>query len=312
MELSAADLKFLHRLRQTDFRNFKSKSGTRIICLLVPLLLPKFVSEVPQCITNFGSGALASGTFRSTAGLNFAAPVLFNGDVRAPRTSSPSFKSKPMRPITFALIIAALSFSVARASAQAVDPASCTAGNATSDQRIAACSAAIAANRGTAQEISSAYAERALALEDKGHRDRAMSDVNEALRVDPNSATAFRVRGELYRRAGKLDLALADFNQAIRIDPTLARAFDGRGNTFNNKREYDRAIEDYNEAVRLNPDYAQTYSNRGAAYYFKGQYERAIADHDEAIRRDPNNARAFSNRGAALKKLGQTDRAIAD
>src|SRR6266508_3180961 len=142
MELSAADLKFLHRLRQTDFRNFKSKSGTRIICLLVPLLLPKFVSEVPQCITNFGSGALASGTFRSTAGLNFAAPVLFNGDVRAPRTSSPSFKSKPMRPITFALIIAALSFSVARASAQAVDPASCTAGNATSDQRIAACSAA--------------------------------------------------------------------------------------------------------------------------------------------------------------------------
>src|SRR5207237_5203169 len=42
---SAADLKFLHRPRQTHFRNFKSKSGTRIICLLVPLLLPKFVSD---------------------------------------------------------------------------------------------------------------------------------------------------------------------------------------------------------------------------------------------------------------------------
>ncbi len=42
---SAADLKFLRRLRQTHFRNFKSKSGTRIICLLVPLLLPKFVRE---------------------------------------------------------------------------------------------------------------------------------------------------------------------------------------------------------------------------------------------------------------------------
>src|SRR2546426_6108454 len=42
---SAADLKFLHRLRQTHSRNFKSKSGTRIIYLLVPLLLPKFVCE---------------------------------------------------------------------------------------------------------------------------------------------------------------------------------------------------------------------------------------------------------------------------
>jgi hypothetical protein len=40
---SAADLKFLRQLRQTGHRNFKSKSGTGIICLLVPLLLPKFV-----------------------------------------------------------------------------------------------------------------------------------------------------------------------------------------------------------------------------------------------------------------------------
>src|SRR5207253_155658 len=34
---SAADLKFLYRLRQTHCRNFKSKSGTRIICLLAEL-----------------------------------------------------------------------------------------------------------------------------------------------------------------------------------------------------------------------------------------------------------------------------------
>src|SRR5262252_2206836 len=32
-------------LAASSFRNFKSKSGTRIICLLVPLLLPQFVSD---------------------------------------------------------------------------------------------------------------------------------------------------------------------------------------------------------------------------------------------------------------------------
>jgi flagellar hook-length control protein FliK len=52
---SAADLKFLHRLRQTHFRNFKSKSGTRIICLLVPCCFRSSCQRVPQCITNFGS-----------------------------------------------------------------------------------------------------------------------------------------------------------------------------------------------------------------------------------------------------------------
>jgi tetratricopeptide (TPR) repeat protein len=216
-----------------------------------------------------------------------------------------------MRFLTYVVVIAALSSPFASASAQAVDPALCSAESSTSDQRIAACSAAIASG-GTAQDIASAQAERAWAYHDKGQRDRAMSDVNEALRLDPNSAKAFRIRGEIHRRAGRLDAALADFNQAIRIDPTLARAFDGRGNTFNNKHDYDRAIEDYNEAIRLNPDYAMTYSNRGAAYYFKGQYEQAIADYDEAIRRDPKNSRAFANRGSAFKKLGKTDRAIAD
>src|SRR6266508_1414965 len=65
---SAADLKFLHRLRQTHFRNFKSKSGTRIIYLLVPLLLPKFVSEGAAMYhelrkrgTTIGPGSNASG-----------------------------------------------------------------------------------------------------------------------------------------------------------------------------------------------------------------------------------------------------------
>src|SRR5947208_583333 len=55
---SAADLKFLQQSRRGSFRNFKSKSGTRIINLLVPLCFRSSCQRVPQCITNFGSGAL--------------------------------------------------------------------------------------------------------------------------------------------------------------------------------------------------------------------------------------------------------------
>src|SRR5437899_4785637 len=55
---SAADLKFLQQSRRGSFRNFKSKSGTRIINLLVPLCFRSSCQRVLQCITNFGSGAL--------------------------------------------------------------------------------------------------------------------------------------------------------------------------------------------------------------------------------------------------------------
>src|SRR5262245_51852930 len=42
---SAADLQFLHHLPRVPLRNCKSKSGTRIINLLVPSWFSKFVSE---------------------------------------------------------------------------------------------------------------------------------------------------------------------------------------------------------------------------------------------------------------------------
>src|SRR5260221_11570709 len=41
-------------------RNFKSKSGTRIIELLVPLCFRSSCQSKPRCITNFGNGALVS------------------------------------------------------------------------------------------------------------------------------------------------------------------------------------------------------------------------------------------------------------
>ena len=54
---SAADLKFLHRVA-TPPRNFKSKSGTRIIEVLVPFGFRSSYSSVPRCITNFENWAL--------------------------------------------------------------------------------------------------------------------------------------------------------------------------------------------------------------------------------------------------------------
>ena len=52
--------------------------------------------------------------------------------------------------------------------------------------------------------------------------------------------------------------ALTDANDAVRLDPNDAQAFDYRGNVFNNNDQYDRAIADYNEALRLKPDDSQT------------------------------------------------------
>jgi tetratricopeptide (TPR) repeat protein len=47
---------------------------------------------------------------------------------------------------------------------------------------------------------------------------------------------------------------LADYTQAIRFDPNYASAYLGRGTAYYYKKMYDRAIEDYTAALRLDPN----------------------------------------------------------
>ncbi|MDR1363285.1 MAG: tetratricopeptide repeat protein [Spirochaetaceae bacterium] len=45
------------------------------------------------------------------------------------------------------------------------------------------------------------------------------------------------------------DKAITDYNRAVRLDPDFALAYNGRGNAYDGKGDYDRAIADCNQAV---------------------------------------------------------------
>jgi uncharacterized caspase-like protein len=127
------------------------------------------------------------------------------------------------------------------------------------------------------------------------------------------SAEAYYNRGNDYYSEGEYDKALSDFNQTIRLDPKYAAAYVNRGFIYNMiKDEYDKAIADFSEAIKLNPDYASAYNNRGGAYYNKGEYDKAIADFNEAITLNPDYARAYKNRGIAYEAKGEDALAEAD
>jgi len=88
---------------------------------------------------------------------------------------------------------------------------------------------------------------------------------------------AYHNRSVAYNRKGEYDRAIADLDEAIRLDPKFALAYNNRGVAYKNKGELDRAITDFDEAIRLNPKYALPHDNRGNAYKNKGEYDRAIA-----------------------------------
>ena len=102
-------------------------------------------------------------------------------------------------------------------------------------------------------------------------------------------AAFYNNRAAAYRAKGDNDRAMTDLNGAIRLDPKLSMAFNNRG-AYHDKGDNDRAIADYSEAIRLDPKSAMAYSARGRSYLFAGTVERALADFNQASVQEPKDA----------------------
>jgi Cd2+/Zn2+-exporting ATPase len=181
------------------------------------------------------------------------------------------------------------------------------------ETRIAGCTEVISrGKRETKQNQLFAYIGRAAAYRAKGDFDRALADLDKALRLSPKSAPALLERGSIYRDRGDFDRAIADYSAAISAQPRSATAFFGRAESYRAKNNLDSAIADYDVALRLDKSLAMARRGRAAAYRDKGDLDRALADFDAALTLDPKSAPTHVLRGAIYHSKGNLDRAIAD
>jgi tetratricopeptide (TPR) repeat protein len=127
------------------------------------------------------------------------------------------------------------------------------------------------------------------------------------------AATAAHLFNEvLLAASGRLQKALSAGDAAIRLSPNYAEAYRLRGRTRVEMRDYDGALADYSRAIELNDGYVEAYQNRGSARLRRGDNSGALADYDEAVRRDPSSAENWLNRATALSFLHEPERALRD
>jgi tetratricopeptide (TPR) repeat protein len=180
------------------------------------------------------------------------------------------------------------------------------------DESIAACDRAINDPKVTSANRAVAFGNRCGWWWTKKDPDRALSDCNEAIKMDSRYAAAYINRGNAYLLKSDLDHAFADFSEAIRLDPKNAWAYTERGNLYKNKGDFDHALADLNESIRLNPNYAMVFLARGDLYKSKGDLNSAMTDLNESIRLDPNYASAYFTRGHLSYMLGNNPAALED
>src|SRR5262249_28682342 len=101
--------------------------------------------------------------------------------------------------------------------ARAIDVAPTPARDTTDLARIQAAAAParpVTAERMTAQQ----YLERALIAAESGDVDGAITDLDEAIRLNPQFAWAFNNRGFARWKKGDVDGAITDYDEAIRLN----------------------------------------------------------------------------------------------
>ena len=156
------------------------------------------------------------------------------------------------------------------------------------------------------------YLARGLSYGQRGDYDRALEDMQQAVRLEPSSAEAYYWRGLAYAFKHEYELAIRDFDRAAELRPGHALTHLNRGVAHFRQQAYDRALFDLDRAVELDPDYALGYYHRGLTRFFLSSYEQAIADLGAAIQRDPDDAEAYFWRGNTYLENGDYELAVRD
>jgi tetratricopeptide (TPR) repeat protein len=160
------------------------------------------------------------------------------------------------------------------------------------------------------ERCAEAYDEVGASMQELGRVPEAMDLFQQALRIDPDSATAHVDLGNALLAQGRLNDAIRHYEKALRIRPDYPEAHIDLGGVLLQAGKIQEAIEQYKQALRLNPDYAEAHSNLGAIFQRMGKLPEAVAQYELALRINPDYAEAHFNLGLALERLGRTPEAI--
>ena len=166
----------------------------------------------------------------------------------------------------------------------------------------------------------------------RGEYFEAITDIDEAIRLTPEDAYLYFIRGLSKRKLGHHSAAIQDYNETIRLEPKAAAAYYERGFTksylgqyskaiddpifvdfdlhlkLSKNKTFEEAITDFDEVIRINDMALFIYQISGGddemlSLDSQAIIEEAITDFDEAIRLNPKYAEAYSERGLAKYRI---------
>ena len=151
---------------------------------------------------------------------------------------------------------------------------------------------------------ATAYFDSGKKFYDQDEYDKAITELNEAIKLDPNHRNAgkflafsYYARGMLYYQNNEFSRAVQDFTKALEYDKDDIDFLKARGMSYMNLGEWGKLIDDFSCVIAHDDKDAQVYCIRGSAYGKTEQWENAYADYDKATHLEEKKSLAWSGRG---------------
>jgi tetratricopeptide (TPR) repeat protein len=159
---------------------------------------------------------------------------------------------------------------------------------------------------------SEALAERGMTSLLMGVYDRALPDLNEALRLEPHSPGGLNARARARAQLHDIDGAIADYSTLLQVTPNNIGALIARSSLFSGAGRLKEALADTDDAIALDQASLEALNMRCYLQTKMGAPDRGIVDCDRAIKLDPSYAVAYNTKCEAWLTKLDMKRAIDD
>jgi Flp pilus assembly protein TadD len=151
----------------------------------------------------------------------------------------------------------------------------------------------------------------AIACEQCGHVEEALSYYYLAINSDPNNTEAYRHLGTILGRQGFHSGAIRAWRRVTDLDPGDLKAKTALGVGLSNRGHHRNAVDLLTEVARARPDSAEAFADLGMALSRAGSHEAAIHALKQALKLSPTSPQVRLNYGVALLSANKPEEAMA-
>lgn len=153
----------------------------------------------------------------------------------------------------------------------------------------------------------------------KDHRNYVLNDINEAIRLEPNNANLYQLKGFYYAHTFNPKTLKPDYenaiillNSALLIDPKYAPFYYNRSDYKLKSKQHLSSLLDINKAIELDNSTDLYYHQRAIIRFVMGDFRPALNDINQAIEIKASSNIYFQFRGNIFYNLKKYSRSYED